>query len=258
MATPPKAVKKSRAKTRKNTSRGRPPQPAPLKAAKEALTRQHIMDVAESVFAEQGFAGAKMQDIAKASGLSLTTLYQAFPGKEELHRAVLIARDQEMLQAALAEGQALLSTQGGVKEMLAVLAAQLRYLLEHPDYLRLQLQAGHAWYHSASRPSSDEQQMWERGLAIMEQVFRWGTDAGWFIPGTPADQARLLMAMQQARLENWVADGMQEAHASVISRIQADFVRQFCRPEVARAFLSEDGAQLAMPYPVGDCQIHAG
>lgn len=228
----------------KKSTRGRRPQSKELKAAKDALVREHILDVSERIFAEQGFANSKMQDIAREAGISLGTLYQSYPGKQELYRALLIARDNEMFEVAMARAQGVLQGLDSVEQLLWTMQAHIEYLLQHPDYLRMQLQQGYVWYHSASWPSSDEQQMWERGLAMLEQVFSWGEQQGLFVPGKPAEQAKLMMAMQQARLASWVTEGMEAPHEAIVTQIQADFVRLFCPPQVAGGLLSSDGAKL--------------
>lgn len=224
-------------------ARGRRPQSRELRAAKDALYREHIVDAAERIFAEQGFTNTKMQDIARAVGVSLGTLYQAYPGKAELYRAILIARDGEMINTVMAKGHQVLQ-QPSIERLLWLMETHLRFLLEHPDYLRMQLQEGHAWYHSTAWPSSEEQKMWERGLAVLQQVFAWGEAQALFIPGDAADQARLMLTLQQTRLANWVSAGMREPHGAVMARIQADFVRYFCRVERAAQLLSSDGATL--------------
>ena len=226
------------------TKGGRRPQAADLKAAKDAVYRKHILAVAESVFAEQGFTSARMQDIARAAGISLGTLYQSYASKRDLHRGVLIARDTEMFEAVMQQGQSILQNPESITHLLSLQRIHLQYLLEHPDYLRMQLHEGYVWYHDAAWPSSEEQQLWVRGLDVIEQVFNWGASRSLLVPGTPRDDARLLMVMQQTRLANWVMAGMQEPHEAVIARILADFVRQFCRPEVAARLLTADGAAL--------------
>src|SRR5499427_175444 len=47
-----------------------------------------IIDVALEVFAEKGFAAAKLDDIARRAGISKATLYLYFETKEEIFRAV--------------------------------------------------------------------------------------------------------------------------------------------------------------------------
>lgn len=236
MSSPAKIIKKGR---------GRRPQSRELKAAKEALVREHIMEVSERIFADQGFANTKMQDIAREAGVSLGTLYQSYPGKQDLYRAVIIARDREMFDVATARAQKALPGMQSIEPVLWAMQAHVSYLLEHPDYLRMQLQQGYVWYHSASWPSSDEQNMWERGLDMLEQVFKWGMDEGYLVPGRPGEQAKLMMAMQQARLASWVSNGMSEPHERVLTEILADFIRLFCRPGLACNQLTEDGSGLS-------------
>lgn len=224
--------------------RGRRPQARALRDAKDALYREHILAVAERVFAEQGFAGTRMQDIAAAAGVSLNTLYQSWPGKEPLYRGLLVERDRQMLARVVARGPAA-QAPASLEQLLALMEVHLHFFLEHPHYLRLQLQEGHAWYHRSAQPTAEEQQMWQRGLTLLQQVFNWGIRQQWLAPAPAADQARLMLAMQQARFANWVLGGMREPHAAVVARIQADFVRQFARPRLAAAMLAEDGSGLS-------------
>ncbi len=224
--------------------RGRRPQASKLRAAKDALYREHIMEVAERIFAEQGFANTRMQDVATSAGISLATLYQSYPSKQELHRALLIERDRQMLNLVMEQTRLGFSMPESVEELLLFQETHLHFLLDHPDYLRMQLQEGHAWYHTSAQPTQDEQQMWDQGLAFLEQVLLWGMQKGLFSPGDPRHQGRLLLAMQQTRLANWVLDGMKESHAGVVARIQADFVRLFCVPSIASRLLAPTGEGL--------------
>ncbi len=227
-----------------------------LRAAKENLVRQHAMDAAEHVFAQHGFAQAKMQTIARKAGISLATLYQLYPGKQELYRAVLLAHDRELM-TAVTSNPALTSAQPiPIISLLKVIHTQLEYLLTHPNYLRLILQEGYAWYHSAAQPTRDEQALWSQGLDVISTVFAQGVKEGELIPAEPADQARLLIALQQARLASWISGGMQEEHEVVITRIQSDFIRQFFRPALAVQLLSEDGGSLSRKT-LGELQAHA-
>ena len=225
--------------------RGRAPRARKLQDAKDALYRDHIMEVAERIFAEQGFLNTKMQDIASAAGISLGRLYLSYPGKAELHRGLLIARDQQMLGEVLAKRQESLQAPISVEQLLWFMQTHLHFLLNHPNYLRMQLQEGHAWYHQAAQPTREEQQMWDRGISVLEQVLKWGMAQGFLSPADAGHQARMVLAMQQTRLANWVMDGMREAHEAVVLRIQADFVRLFCRPDIGVKLLTPDGAGLS-------------
>jgi AcrR family transcriptional regulator len=65
--------------------------------------RSDIMDVAASVFLEQGFARASMSEIAARLGGSKTTLYGYFRSKEELFVEVVVAEATKHLMPAFEE-----------------------------------------------------------------------------------------------------------------------------------------------------------
>jgi AcrR family transcriptional regulator len=52
-------------------------------------TPERILDAAEALFADRGFAGAAMRDIAAAVELTPASLYNHFPSKQALYEAVL-------------------------------------------------------------------------------------------------------------------------------------------------------------------------
>jgi AcrR family transcriptional regulator len=62
--------------------------PADIEAG-PATTRARILDAAEHLFADRGFAGAAMRDIAASVELNPASLYNHFPGKQALYEAVL-------------------------------------------------------------------------------------------------------------------------------------------------------------------------
>jgi AcrR family transcriptional regulator len=54
-----------------------------------AVRRQHVLDAAITVFAEKGFRGATIRDIAIAAGVSDGTIYNLFDNKAALLHAIL-------------------------------------------------------------------------------------------------------------------------------------------------------------------------
>jgi len=63
--------------------------PAPRAAAPGPSTRERILDAAELCFADRGFAGTAMRDIAGDVGLNPASLYNHFTSKKALYEAVL-------------------------------------------------------------------------------------------------------------------------------------------------------------------------
>jgi AcrR family transcriptional regulator len=106
-------------------------------AAHEAgSTRDLILDAAERRFAERGFTGVAMREIAADVGLrNQASLYHHFRNKRALYEAVL-ARGLEPIVAVVAESY----RAGTTLEPHAVAASLDRlidYLIEHPNLPRL-------------------------------------------------------------------------------------------------------------------------
>jgi TetR/AcrR family transcriptional regulator len=83
-----------------------PPSPAAIPAAapqrKGERTAERILDAAEALFAERGFAGTTLRDVASRVGLRNPSLYNHFANKQALYAAVL-ERGLEPVLAALSD-----------------------------------------------------------------------------------------------------------------------------------------------------------
>lgn len=88
-----------------------------------------IVEAALAVFAEKGFAAARLDEIARTAGVSKGALYLYFPTKEELFRAVVeqaIAPNVRDLRRMLAQHP------GPFREVLATAAARLGAVVATP------------------------------------------------------------------------------------------------------------------------------
>ncbi|WP_313811009.1 TetR family transcriptional regulator [Glutamicibacter sp.] len=77
------------------------PQPT-LRSRQKAATRQLLIDAAAQVFAANGYAKSRIDDVAAAAGTSRATFYLHFGGKTEL-LSELIVRAQESFAADFRE-----------------------------------------------------------------------------------------------------------------------------------------------------------
>src|SRR5260370_21833923 len=59
--------------------------PRGLRQARDLSTARRIVATAEGIFAEQGLAGARMDEIARGAKVNKALLYYYFLSKEELH-----------------------------------------------------------------------------------------------------------------------------------------------------------------------------
>jgi TetR/AcrR family transcriptional regulator len=108
--------------------------PRSLRQARDLTTARRIVATAEQVFAEQGLAGARMDEIARAAKVNKALLYYYFRSKEELFRFVL-----ETLLSQLRAG---VGTRGAKplspgRRLAAVIDNFFDFVQAHPNYPRL-------------------------------------------------------------------------------------------------------------------------
>ena len=58
----------------------------------QASSRDKILEVAEALFAQRGFAGVGLREVAESAGLGKSSLFHHFASKVQLYLAVLVAR----------------------------------------------------------------------------------------------------------------------------------------------------------------------
>lgn len=190
-----------------------------LRKAREDAYRGLIVEAALHVFAERGYADAKVQDIADAAGVATGTVYAIFPGKQELYRAV----HRENLDE-LARRYAQIPTAGPVQPILLErIAVSTRFLTERPDYLRLYLrEAGHWGFDPTDLP--------EGAAAFMDaDLYRRGVASGELVGEDPELVQGLAMTAGQIHLFHWLkrrlATGEAESTDDLTARIQAHYRR---------------------------------
>jgi AcrR family transcriptional regulator len=99
-----------------------------------ARRREIIEEAASALFAERGYAGTRLEDIAAAAGVTKQLLYRHFPSKKALHMA-LLAKHRDELLTGLAQDMA---THGPLAERLPwVLDRWFAYVEQHPYALAM-------------------------------------------------------------------------------------------------------------------------
>jgi AcrR family transcriptional regulator len=102
-----------------------------------AERREVIERAATQVFAERGYQGAGMDEIARRSGVTPPVLYDHFDSKLDLHRR-LLERTREELLAMWREQLA--SDEPAEQRVPRALDAWARYVEEHPYAARMYFQ----------------------------------------------------------------------------------------------------------------------
>jgi len=108
------------------------PQPSP----NEPTPRDRILDAACEEFAEHGFGGARVDEIARRASVNKAMLYYHVGGKEALYEAVLL-RNFDRVQAAVAP--AVLSEGSATERLGSVIAAVTKVMKQHPAHPRIVL-----------------------------------------------------------------------------------------------------------------------
>ena len=74
----------------------------PVMARDSQLTKERILDAAESLFAKRGFEGVTVRQIMSAAGADVALAYYHFKSKRDLFDAVLLRRAETMNERRLA------------------------------------------------------------------------------------------------------------------------------------------------------------
>jgi AcrR family transcriptional regulator len=105
-------------------------------ASAAASPRDRILDAASAAFAELGFAGARVDEIAARAGVNKAMLYYHVGDKRALYAAVLL-RNFDRVEAAIGEG---LGVTGSARRRLeAVILALTAMVRAYPDHPRIVL-----------------------------------------------------------------------------------------------------------------------
>jgi AcrR family transcriptional regulator len=95
--------------------------------------RQQLLDIGRRLFAERGFEGTSIEEIAAQAGVSKPVVYEHFGGKEGLY-AVVVDREVERLLTTTAT---LLEGEHTTAKFEAAAVGLLRYIDENADGFRI-------------------------------------------------------------------------------------------------------------------------
>jgi len=93
-------------------------------------TKDKIILAAKDVFHKKGFAGARMQEIADASGVNKALLHYHFNSKDELFRAVLLGGIADVFPALMSTLNSAMPLREKLKSVIQIYIDQLT---QNPD-----------------------------------------------------------------------------------------------------------------------------
>jgi TetR/AcrR family transcriptional regulator len=97
-------------------------------------TRQRILEAATAIFAEQGPAGARVDDIVRSARVNKRMVYHYFGSKEKLYEAVLRQRYD---LAAKEEADVVAEYASPREQIESLIRHYFRFLETHPQYVAL-------------------------------------------------------------------------------------------------------------------------
>lgn len=100
--------------------------PAASLVSSKTATIQRLLDVARREFSEKGIAGARMEEIARAAGVTKQLVYHYFSGKEQLFACVLDAAADKVTSELLALELDHLPAREAMRALLAHMFDQYR------------------------------------------------------------------------------------------------------------------------------------
>ncbi len=161
--------------------------------------RAQIIESAIQVFARQGFASTRMDDVAAESGLSKGLLYWYFKSKEEIIIAIadlLFGAEFHKMQGLPIEGH---TARACLESFLEIFIADLQGMLKVAPVI-------YEFYALAFRNATVRRVMQEylgRFVAILEPVVQHGMDGGEFTPGNPRQVTVAIGAALEGTLLLW-------------------------------------------------------
>jgi AcrR family transcriptional regulator len=166
------------------------------------LNRGLILDAAERLFAERGYAGASLREIASRSGFSTAALYLFFQNKEEIYLQVLLRRSEELLLAIEAAAQ---TSRPPLQRLHDIAAAHIDHCLRWPHWAHLvahhqTMSQGSSLSVWQEHPEERIRRGFEQGMHIEAQVISEGQARGEIRSGDANALAHLFSIMVAAHM----------------------------------------------------------
>ncbi|WP_436776555.1 TetR/AcrR family transcriptional regulator [Yinghuangia sp. YIM S09857] len=163
------------------------------KMRREEMARADLLDAAEQVFADRGFRGATLKQVAEAAQFSVGAVYEYFRNKEDLFHHVLARGGDELVPAM----EAAVARPGSCAErLLAVVDCQVSLFRDRPAFGRLALRL--PWVAGDVAESDVGPEVgghFVRAMELQARLFAAGAECGEFRAGEPTVMARILSGM---------------------------------------------------------------
>jgi AcrR family transcriptional regulator len=153
---------------------------------------EEIIDAAQQVFCEHGFARSKLEDVARLAGVSKGTVYLYFDSKESLFREMVRAK----VVAALTEAEEIVrSHEGPCRELLAGLVRRMYHRMRNDQMARISRLVHAELSNFPELAKFYFEEVILRARRLVEDVIRRGVESGEFRPVAHGFAARGLCSL---------------------------------------------------------------
>jgi len=166
--------------------------------------RNEILDAAERVFERKPFHQATMAEVAEEAEFAVGSLYNFFPGKNELYAAMVervVAKYMPVMREKIR------SAPSPIDALTAVFDLKLEVLEQHKGFVRAFFGQPHVGRRdSASGPQDALKEAYAAYVGDLESVFRSGVKDGSFASADPQDLAIAFEGLTDAFVGRWVEE----------------------------------------------------
>ena len=162
-----------------------------IRAAQKEARPKEIVDAALVIFARDGFAGTRLEDVAERVGISKGTIYLYFENKEEVFKACV----RQTIGAKLQETMAMAASyKGSTADLLREIFRRMSAQLSQPDYRTILLLLISEGQRFPELVSFYYEEMLSPGIEGLSAIIQRGVDSGEFRDTGLAQYPMLMMS----------------------------------------------------------------
>lgn len=172
---------------------------APRARMTGAQRRLQLIEVARGLFAERGFEGTSIEEVAQRAGVSKPIVYEHFGGKEGLY-AVVVDREMETLLEMVTSS---LSRNRSLYRIQQVALALLTYMEERTEGFQI-LVRGESTAESASGEATRYGSLLNDAISQVEHILAGDFERRGFDPALAPLYAQALVGMVSVTAQWWL------------------------------------------------------
>ena len=187
------------------------------------LRRNDILAAASRAFADKGFQGTQVAEIAHAAEVSLNSVYAQFKGKEELYEAVISSAAKTVGDRV---SNAVRDITDPAEQLLCVIDVLFDCFEEHRDLMRIYANSTHGL------PWRVRQSMGEDSLEVFQAFTVWLIDRaheakklGYLLNVDAETFALSLIGTVTTTAARWIEDPAHESLSSFAPRVRTLFAQ---------------------------------